>query len=156
MGKGKFEDVTAKVGTALQKPVVGRGAAYGDFDNDGDLDLVLTEGNGPARLLRNENGNQNDWLRVKLIGTRSNRDGIEAKLTLQVNGVKLQRMVKTGSGYLSQSELPVTFGLGKHDPARKMELTVVWPSGQKDVIGSLGSNQSITVQEGKGRIPSHP
>ena len=156
LGKGKFEDVTAKVSTALQKPVVGRGAAYADFDNDGDLDLVLTEGNGPARLLRNENGNQNDWLRVKLIGTKSNRDGIGAKLTLNVNGqVKLLRMVKTGSGYLSQSELPVTFGLGKHDATRRLELTVVWPSGQKDVVGSLGSNQSITVQEGKGKVLAH-
>ena len=77
--------MSTKLGPALQQPVVGRGSAYGDFDNDGDLDLVITESNGPARLLRNENGNQNDMLRVKLVGTRSNRDGIGAKLTLEVN-----------------------------------------------------------------------
>ncbi len=69
----------------MEQPIVGRGSAYADFDNDGDLDLVITAANGPARLLRNENGNQNDFLRVKLIGTRSNRDGIGAKLALQVD-----------------------------------------------------------------------
>jgi enediyne biosynthesis protein E4 len=154
-GRGLFEDMSKQLGPALEKPIVGRGSAYGDFDNDGDLDLVITETNGPARLLRNENGNQNDMLRVRLIGTRSNRDGIGAKLTLQVdNNVRLLRMVKTGSGYLSQSELPVTFGLGKPNPARKMKLMVVWPSGQKDTVENIGPNQAIAVQEGKGLIGS--
>src|ERR1700734_1379026 len=152
-GNRKFEDASAKGGPAMQQPVVGRGAAYLDYDNDGDLDLVLTANNRPARLLRNDNGNQNDMLRVKLVGTRSNRDGIGAKLTLQVdNHLQLLRMVKTGSGYLSQSELPVTFGLGKPDPGRKMQLTVVWPSGHKDTVGNIAPNQAITVQEGKGIV----
>ena len=84
-GNNKFEDVAGKLGRALQKEVVGRGAAYGDFDNDGDLDLVITANNGPARLLRNDNGNQNDVLRVKTVGTRSNRDGIGAKVTVKDN-----------------------------------------------------------------------
>jgi enediyne biosynthesis protein E4 len=151
-GGGMFEDMSTKLGPALQQPVVGRGSAYGDFDNDGDLDLVITESNGPARLLRNE-GNQNNMLRIKLVGTRSNRDGIGAKVTLQVNKTtRLLRMVKSGSGYLSQSELPLTFGLGKSDPARRMQLTVVWPSGQKDTLTDIKPNQSLTVQEGKGII----
>lgn len=155
-GRGLFENMSARLGSALQRPIVGRGAAYGDFDNDGDLDLVITEANGPARLLRNENGNQNDLLRVKLAGTRSNRDGIGAKLTLQVDThLRLLRMVKTGSGYLSQSELPVTFGLGKPDPTRRMRLTIVWPSGHKDAVSDIEPNQSITVQEGKGIIAAH-
>ena len=155
-GKGQFENMSTQLGPALQRPIVGRGAAYGDFDNDGDLDLVITEANGPARLLRNDNGNQNDMLRVKLTGTRSNRDGIGAKLTLQVdNHLQLLRMVKTGSGYLSQSELPVTFGLGKPDPSRRMRLTIAWPSGHKDVVPNIQPNQAITVQEGKGIIAAH-
>ncbi len=155
-GRGLFENMSTRLGSALQRPIVGRGAAYGDFDNDGDLDLVITEANGPARLLRNENGNQNDLLRVKVVGTRSNRDGIGAKLTLQVDPhLRLLRMVKTGSGYLSQSELPVTFGLGKPDPTRRMRLTILWPSGHKDFVSGIEPNQSITVQEGKGIIAAH-
>ena len=113
IGNRKFEDVSAKLGRAIQKPVVGRGIAYADFDNDGDLDLVITANNGPARLLRNDNANQNDVLRVKLIGTKSNRDAIGAKVTLTTSTGSLARMVKGGSSYLSQSELPLTFGLGK-------------------------------------------
>ena len=156
-GRGMFENESANLGPALQKPIVGRGAAYGDFDNDGDLDLVIMESNGPARLLRNDNGNQNDMLRVKLVGTKSNRDGIGAKLTLQANkDTKLLRMVKSGSGYLSQSELPVTFGLGKPDPNRTMQLVVAWPSGQKTTISDIKPNQALTVQEGKGIIAAKP
>ena len=85
LGKKKFEEVTAKLGRALPRAIVGRGAAYGDFDNDGDLDLLITANNGPARLLRNDNGNQNDMLRVKTVGTRSNRDGIGAKVTVKTS-----------------------------------------------------------------------
>src|SRR5213078_1838136 len=101
-GGKKFEEVTSAAGAALQQPVVARGAAYGDFDNDGDLDLLITANNGTARLLRNENANQNDLLRVKTIGTRSNRDGIGAKVTLKTANGKLFGLVKTGSSYCSQ------------------------------------------------------
>ena len=90
------------------------------------------------------------------MGTRSNRDGIGAKLTLQVDkNIRLLRMVKTGSGYLSQSELPVTFGLGKPDPSRRMRLTIVWPSGHTDTLENLTPNQALTVQEGKGILAAH-
>ena len=156
-GNNKFEETTANVGTALQKPIVGRGVAYLDFDNDGDLDVVITDNQGFARLLRNDNGNQNDMLRVKTIGTRSNRDGIGAKVTLKTNdGTRLFRMVKTGSSYLSQSELPLTFGLGKPDQNRTVSLEVVWPSGHKDEITGIKSNQSITLEEGKGVTTAQP
>jgi enediyne biosynthesis protein E4 len=149
--------VTDRVGPELRKPVVARGAAYGDFDNDGDLDLLLTTNNGPVRLLRNDNANQNDMLRVKTIGTRSNRDGIGAKITLKTNkGARQFAMVKSGSSYLSQSELPVTFGLGKPEEGKLVSLEIVWPSGKKDSIPNLQPNQLVTVEEGKGVISAKP
>jgi hypothetical protein len=153
LGKKKFEEVTAKVGSALQKPVVGRGAAYADIDNDGDLDLVIMANNGTARLLRNENGNQNDVLRVKTVGTRSNRDGVGAKVAVKTStGLHVFEMVKTGSSYLSQSELPLTFGLGKPQDGKTASITIEWPSGKKDLIPDVKPNQFLTVQEGKGII----
>jgi hypothetical protein len=156
-GKKKFEEATARLGRALQRAIVGRGAAYGDFDNDGDLDLLIMANNGPARLLRNDNGNQNDLLRVKTVGSRSNRDGIGARLVLKTAaGAQLTSYVKTGSSYCSQNELPITFGLGKSDPAKGMRLEITWPSGQTDIIPDVKPNQSITVQEGKGIINAAP
>jgi enediyne biosynthesis protein E4 len=157
IGNRKFEDVSGKLGRAIQKAVVARGMAYADFDNDGDLDLVITANNGPARLLRNENANQNDVLRVKLIGTRSNRDAIGAKVTLSTgSGTTLTRMVKGGSSYLSQSELPLTFGLGKPGNANSLRLQIVWPSGRKESIADVKPNQFVTVQEGKGILSAEP
>ncbi len=156
IGNRKFEDVSAKLGRAIQKPVVARGMAYADFDNDGDLDLVITANNGPARLLRNDNANQNDVLRVKLIGTKSNRDAIGAKVTLTTSTGVLARMVKGGSSYLSQSELPLTFGLGKPGSNRIVRMQIVWPSGRKDSIVDLKPNQFVTIQEGKGIISATP
>jgi hypothetical protein len=155
-GKKKFEEKTGQLGRALQRAIVGRGAAYGDFDNDGDLDLLITSNNGPARLLRNENANQNDLLRVKLVGTRANRDGIGAKVTLKTAKGKLFNMVKTGSSYCSQSELPLVFGLGAPEEGRTLNLEIVWPGGGKDTISDLKPNQSITVLEGKGITNATP
>jgi hypothetical protein len=156
-GNNKFDEVTTKVGPALQKPIVGRGAAYADFDNDGDLDLLITANNGPARLLRNDNGNQNDVLRIKTIGTRSNRDGIGARVTVKTRaGTRLFGMVKTGSSYLSQNELPLTFGLGRPEPNKTVNVEIVWPSGVKDSISKVKANQFITVQEGKGIVSTQP
>jgi enediyne biosynthesis protein E4 len=157
LGNGKFGEVTKSLGPALQKEIVGRGAAYGDFDNNGDLDLVITENNGPARLLRNDGGSENDVLRVKTVGTRSNRDGIGAKVTMTTNrGAHLTQMVKSGSSYLSQSEMILTFGLGKPDEGRLISVDIAWPSGAKQSLKNIKSNQLITVQENKGIIATQP
>ncbi len=157
LGNNKFEEVTAKLGKPLQEPVVGRGGAYGDFDNDGDLDLLITANHGATRLLRNDNANQNDVLRVKTVGTKSNRDGIGAKVTVITRkGERLTRMVKTGSSYLSQSELPLTFGLGKPENGKIVAMEVTWPSGRKDSVPKVKPNQMITIQESKGIIASQP
>jgi enediyne biosynthesis protein E4 len=156
-GNGKFEDVTDRVGTALRQAIVGRGAAYLDFENDGDLDLVLTTSNGSAKLLRNDNGNQNDMLRIKTIGTRSNRDGIGARITVTTSeGLHFFKMVKSGSSYLSQSELPVTFGLGRPRANKTMNLEIVWPSGKKESARDIQPNQSLTLEEGRGILSQHP
>jgi hypothetical protein len=155
LGDRKFESVAAGLGPALQRPIVARGAAYADYDNDGDLDLLITTNNGPAYLLRNDGGNQNRFLRVKTLGTKSNRDGIGAKVTVTLaNGAKPWRLVHTGSSYCSQSELPLTFGLGAQPRAESID--VVWPSGQVDRIGPTAANQLVVVQEGKGAISVGP
>ena len=154
-GAKKFDAVTRSAGTSIQKPIVGRGAAYGDYDNDGDLDLVITENNGPARLLRNDGGNQNGWLRVRTQGAASNRDGIGARVTVTLdNGKRLWGVVKTGSSYCSQSELPLTFGLGKSAKVNQLEVT--WPNGKSEIVRDVGSNQAILLVEGKGLVRAAP
>jgi hypothetical protein len=156
-GKGRFENVSTKVGLAMRQAMVGRGAAYLDFDNDGDLDIVVTTSNSAAKLLRNDNGNQNDMLRIKTIGTRSNRDGIGAKVIVRTNkGLRLFEMVKTGSSYLSQSELPLTFGLGKPDEGKVVSVSIIWPSGKKESISDIKPNQSIILKEGSGVVSAEP
>jgi len=156
-GKKKFEEVTSKLGRALNRAIVGRGAAYGDFDNDGDLDLLITTNNGPARLLRNDNANQNDLLRLKTIGTKSNRDGIGAKVVVKTSkGRSLFEMVRTGSSYCSQSELPLTFGLGKPEEGTTLTLEITWPGNQKETIPNLKPNQVVVVTEGKGVTSQEP
>jgi hypothetical protein len=154
-GARKFDAVTAALGPAIQKPAVGRGAAYGDYDGDGDLDLLITSNNGPARLLRNDGGNQNQWLRVRTHGAASNRDGIGAKVTVTLdNGKRLWSVVKTGSSYCSQSELPLTFGLGKAAKVAALEIT--WPNGRSETVRDISANRTITLVEGKGIMPNMP
>ena len=144
-GKGQFTEVTQQVGSVLEAPRVARGAAYGDINNDGNLDLLITTNGGPATLLRNDGGT-NKSLRIKLDGTRSNRDGIGAVVTVRAGSDKQSQMLRSGSGYLSASELVLTFGLAQHSAADEIEIK--WPSGQVDHLASIPAGQTIVVKEG--------
>jgi len=151
LGKGIFREVAAEVGGEFDQPKVGRGLAYADFDRDGDLDLLLTTNNGPAYLYRNDQLSGNRSIRFRLVGTKSNRDGIGAMVRVSAGGVTQSRVVKGGSSYLSQSELPVTFGLEKRD---RIELVVIdWPSGRTEEFKNLPAGHCYACTEGKGVVP---
>jgi hypothetical protein len=145
VGGGYYQDVSREAGTALQKRTVGRGAAWGDFDNDGAPDLLLTENNGPARLLRNVNRTGNKWLRVELVGTRSNRNAYGARARALIGGQWQSLSVKCASSYLSQSDRRLLFGLGKNSRVERLE--IVWPAGHVQVLGPLEANQSLRIVE---------
>jgi hypothetical protein len=152
LGGKRFQAVEREMGAGFSRPLVGRGAAYADYDGDGDLDLVITANNGPARLLRNEGGGDKRFLRVRALGTASGSDGLGARVTVTTpDGQRQWATVKTGSSYLSQSELPLTFGLGTHDRAARLEVS--WPSGKQDVRSDVKANQTVVVKEGAGRVP---
>ena len=147
-GGGKFRDVASTVDGGFSQPKVGRGLAYGDFDRDGDLDILLTTNNGPTYLYRNENVVGNHSIRFHLLGTKSNRDGIGALVRIFYSGQTQSRVVKGGSSYLSQSELPVTFGLGKLPTIERVQIE--WPSGAKEEFKDLDAGRTYQVTEGKG------
>ena len=153
LGNGKFEEVTTKMGAGFAAPKVARGAAYADIDNDGALDILVMTNGGPAHLYRNEGGT-NKSLRVKLVGTKSNRDGIGAIVRVTAGGDKQWLMMKSGSSYLSQSELALTFGLGSKMKADSVEIQ--WPSGQVDKLSNVAAGQTVTIQEAKGVITARP
>jgi hypothetical protein len=146
LGGGSFAEVTADAGTAFGIPRVARGAAYADIDNDGDPDLLVTTNAGPAILFRNDGGNRNHALRIKLQGVQSNRDGIGALVRIQYAGEHQWQVVRSGSSYLSQSELVLTFGLGSTTNVSQVE--VQWPSGRIDKLLDIGADQLITIKEG--------
>ena len=152
LGNGKFEQAAASAGTAFAAPRVARGAAYADIDNDGDLDLLITTNAGPALLFRNDGGNHNHALRIKLRGTSSNRNGIGAVVRIEYDGEKQWQMLRSGSSYLSQSELVLTFGLGQKTTVASVQIT--WPSGKTDQLTNVAADQTITVEEGKGTTGS--
>jgi hypothetical protein len=146
---GKFTEVTAQMGSVFAAPKVARAAAYGDIDNNGFLDVLLTTNAGPAYLFHNEGGT-NQSVRFKLVGTKSNRDGIGAVVRVNSGSDKQWKMFRSGSSYLSQSELVLTFGLGAQAKADSVEIQ--WPSGQVDKLSNIDGGQTVTVQEGKGVI----
>jgi hypothetical protein len=147
-GNGTFRDVAAAAGGDFAKPKVGRGLAVGDFDRDGDLDILMTTNNGPAYLFRNDQLAGNRSLRFRLTGTRSNRDAIGATIRIFDGSSSQSRTVKSGSSYLSQSELPVTFGVGKRDRIDRVVIT--WPSGRTEEFKNLATGRTFECVEGKG------
>jgi hypothetical protein len=149
-GKGRFESVAAAMGPDFSRAIVARGAAYGDLDHDGDLDVVLTTNDGPAYLFRNDGGNRNHWLRVRPVGVKSNRDGLGAVVRVTSASGKQWTMVRTGSSYCSQSETAPTFGLGKDKVVQALEIE--WPSGVKQRFTNVPVNQVVTVDEAKGIV----
>jgi hypothetical protein len=146
-GKNKgYAAVTAdKAGNDLFKPIVGRGSAFADIDGDGDLDVVLTQIGGAPLLLRNDQNLGHHWIRLKLVGTKSNRDAIGAWIKVRAGGHTLSRQVMPTRSYLSQSELPVTIGLGEVRELDSVEIT--WPSGVKQKLTSIPIDQLSTVHE---------
>jgi enediyne biosynthesis protein E4 len=147
-GGGKFSDVASLVQGGFDRPKVGRGLAFGDFDRDGDLDLLLTTNNGAAFLYRNDQLGGNRSIRFRLVGTKSNSDSIGAVVRIFHDGQSQSRMVRSGSSYLSQSELPVTFGVGKRDKIERA--TVEWPSGRTEEFKNLATGRSYECTETKG------
>lgn len=149
-GKHTFSDVSARVGLTQLTKMVGRGAAFGDYDNDGDIDIFLNHSNQPAKLLRNDGGNTNNWTAIHTIGTQSNASGIGTKIILKSDALSLIKEVRSGSSYLSQNDLRVHFGLGKNTKIDSLELH--WPSGHKDRFSNLKTNQILRIKEGHGLV----
>lgn len=153
LGNGRFQDVAAMMGASFDAPRVARGAAYGDINNDGAPDILVATNGGPAVLFLNE-GTTNHALRIKLEGVRSNRDGIGAVVYVHAGDAAQKQMLRSGSSYLSSSELVLTFGLGKDLLADTVE--VHWPSGATDRLNNVRADQCITVREGSGISHAQP
>jgi hypothetical protein len=145
---GKFRDVAREVGGGFETPIVGRGLAYGDFDRDGDLDLLVTTNNGPAYLYRNDQTGGNRSIQFQLTGTKSNRDAIGATVKIFGGRLSQSRVVRGGSSYLSQSELAVTFGVGRSEKIERV--TVDWPSGRSEEYKDLAAGRAYEIVESKG------
>ncbi|MBY0373638.1 MAG: CRTAC1 family protein, partial [Bryobacteraceae bacterium] len=150
LGKRKFANVTPDLGADFNRPIVGRGAIYGDIDHDGDLDVLFTSNHGPAFLYRNDGGNRNQWLQVRTVGSKSNRDGIGAVVRVESASGRQSQMVRSGSSYCSQSDLALTFGLGKDTKVTSLEID--WPSGAKQQIRNLDAGEMLTIDESRGIV----
>ena len=147
---GTFGDVSNSVGSAVAVPQASRGAAFGDLDNDGRIDVVIENIDGLPMILHNEGTNSNHWIAFELIGTRSNRLGLGAKVRVVAGSVSQVDEVRSGGSYLSQNDLRLHFGLGAADRAERVE--VRWPSGSTQILQNLASNRFYIVKEGEGIV----
>jgi hypothetical protein len=150
LGSGRFEDVSARAGAAILAENVGRGCAFGDFDNDGDVDVIVNNLDGPPSLLRNDGGRENNSILIKCVGTRSNRSAIGTRVRVTAAGRTQTAEVMSGSSYYSQNDLRLHFGLGRAANAESVE--IAWPSGVKETLKDLAANHLFVVQETKGIV----
>jgi len=147
---GKFVEMSKQAGNGFQTPYIGRGVAFADFDNDGFIDVVVANNADPPLLLRNSGGNGNHFLNFKLLGTKSNRDAMGARIRVQAGGISQIREIAGGGSYLSQSDLRANFGLGKAPRAETVEIT--WPSGKRQTFRNVDADKFYLVEEGKDQL----
>ncbi|PYV00884.1 MAG: RNA-binding protein [Acidobacteria bacterium] len=150
LGNGRFQEVSQELGAAVLEPVSGRGCAFGDFDNDGDIDVLINPVNDYPELLRSDSTTGNHWLKVRTIGTKSNRSGIGARVKCVTGSHQQIDEVRSGGSWASQNDLRVHFGLGKATKADRIE--VRWPSGHVDALENIAADQVVYVEEGKGAV----
>ena len=151
---GRFEDVSDRVGGPVVQPSAARGCAFGDYDNDGDIDILINPVNAMPELLRCDSSNQNNWITIKAMGVKSNRSGVGARIKcVTEDGAQIDE-VRSGGSYYSQNDLRVHFGLGKRDKVKSLEIR--WPSGQVDTLSDVAANQFITIKEGAGLMRATP
>jgi hypothetical protein len=149
-GNGTYTNAGAAAGEVWGTRWAGRGAAIGDYDNDGRLDIAIAVVNGPPVLLQNRGGEAAHWISAKLVGSQSNRDGVGARVTVLVNGRSLMEEVHGGGSYLSQSDTRVHFGLGGQSRVEAMD--IAWPSGRRERVGPLDADTIVTIKEGSGVV----
>src|SRR5205807_2577053 len=149
-GNGKFTEVGKLSGTGFETPYVGRGVAFADFDNDGFVDIVVANNGDPPLLLHNSGGNGSHFLNFKLVGTKSNRDAMGARVRVVGAGISQIREIAGGGSYLSQSDLRANFGVGKASRAESVEVT--WPSGQRQVFRNVEADKFYLIEEGKEQL----
>jgi len=154
LGTGRFTDVTEQSGPGALAQHTSRGCAFGDFDNDGDLDILVMNMNEPPSLLRNDYAGPNYWLKVKTVGVKSNRTGIGARVVVTTGMHQQAQAVLSQASYYSHNDLRLHFGLGEKTKADRVE--IYWPSGQVEVLKDVAANQLITVKEGSGVIKAEP
>jgi hypothetical protein len=152
LGNGRFRDVSAEAGSAISAENLGRGCAFGDFDNDGDVDVLINNLDGPPTLLRNDGGNGNNSLLIKCVGTKSNRSGIGTRVQVTAGGHRQTDEVTSGSSYYSQNDFRLHFGLGDRTTAETIELR--WPSGVRETLQNVPANHLHVCHESKGIVSS--